>query len=49
MQTYVKYPPRKIQSETYAGPITIQQYERFQFFRDALAKDGFAIGLPNGN
>ncbi|MCP3408165.1 arylsulfatase [Bradyrhizobium sp. CCGB01] len=49
MQTYVKYPPRKIQSETYAGPITIQQYERFSFFRDELAKNGFQIGLPNGN
>lgn len=49
MQTYVKYPPRKIQSETYSGPITIQQYERFQFFRDQLAKNGFEIGLPNGN
>ena len=49
MQTYVKYPPRKIQSETYAGPITIQQYERFQFFRDQLAKEGFNIGMPSGN
>jgi arylsulfatase A-like enzyme len=49
MQTYVKYPPRKIQSETYTGPITISQYERFQFFRDALAKEGFSIGLPTGN
>jgi arylsulfatase len=49
MQTYVKYPPRKIQSETYSGPITISQYEKFQFFREALAKDGFQIGLPTGN
>lgn len=49
MQTYVKYPPRKLQSETYSGPITLTQYERFQFFRDELAKDGFNIGLPTGN
>jgi arylsulfatase len=49
MKTYVKYPPRKGQSETYTGPITISQYERFQFFRDQLAKDGFTIGLPTGN
>ena len=49
MQTYVKYPPRKIQSETYSGPITISQYEKFQFFRDQLAKNGFQIGLPTGN
>ena len=23
MKTYVKYPPRKLQSEVYTGPITI--------------------------
>jgi arylsulfatase len=49
MQTYVKFPPRKLQSETYTGPITLTQYQRFQFFRDQLAKDGFSIGLPSGN
>jgi arylsulfatase A-like enzyme len=49
MQTYVKYPPRKPQSETYTGPITLSQYQRFQFFRDELAKEGFSIGLPSGN
>ena len=49
MQTYVKYPPRKAQSEAYSGPITLSQYERFQFLRDALAKEGFHIPLPTGN
>jgi hypothetical protein len=49
MQTYVKYPPRKLQSESYSGPITLTQYERFQFLRDQLAKDGFQLPLPNGN
>ena len=49
MQTYVKYPPRKLQSQSYSGPITLTQYERFQFFRDELAKEGFSIGLPTGN
>jgi arylsulfatase A-like enzyme len=49
MQTYVKYPPRKIQSETYSGPITIQQYERFQFLREQLQKEGFSLSLPTGN
>ncbi|MGF6306264.1 arylsulfatase A-like enzyme [Bradyrhizobium sp. i1.8.4] len=49
MQTYVKYPPRKLQSESYAGPITLTQYQRFQFFREQLAKDGFSVGLPTGN
>jgi arylsulfatase A-like enzyme len=49
MQTYVKYPPRKIQSETYTGPISITQYERFQNIREQLSKEGFNIGLPTGN
>jgi hypothetical protein len=49
MQSYVKYPPRKAQGEAYTGPITLSQYERFQFLRDALAKDGFQIPMPNGN
>lgn len=49
MKTYVKYPPRKLQSESYSGPITLTQYQRFQYIRDELAKDGFHIGMPSGN
>ena len=49
MKTYVKYPPRKLQSEGYAGPLTLTQYERFKFMRDELEKDGFSLTLPNGN
>jgi arylsulfatase len=49
MKTYVQYPPRKQQSASYSGPITLQQYERFQFMRDALAKEGINIPLPTGN
>jgi len=49
MKTYVKYPPRKLQSETYTGPITISRYEKFKFVQDQLKKDGFQIGLPTGN
>lgn len=49
MKSYVKYPPRKLQSETYTGPITLSQYQRFQYVRDALEKDGVSIGLPSGN
>ena len=45
MQTYVEYPPRKLQSEGYSGPITLTQWQRFQNVRDQLAKDGFHIGL----
>ena len=42
-------PPRKLQSETYTGPITLSQYQRFKYVQEALAKDGFSIGLPTGN
>jgi arylsulfatase len=49
MKTYVQYPPRKAQSETYTGPITLSQYQRFQKIRDQLAKEGFNIPMPTGN
>lgn len=49
MKTYVKYPPRKLQSETYTGPITISGYQRFQHIREQLKKDGVVIPLPTGN
>ena len=49
MKTYIDYPPRKLQSEGYAGPITLTQYERLKSVRDDLAKQGFEIPLPTGN
>ncbi|MBK8176079.1 MAG: arylsulfatase [Rhodospirillales bacterium] len=49
MKTYVDYPPRKLQSETYTGPITLSQYERFMNVRDALKKEGFSLPMPTGN
>jgi arylsulfatase len=49
MKTYVQYPPRKLQSETYTGPVTISNYEKFQNVREMLAKDGVTIGMPTGN
>jgi arylsulfatase len=49
MQTYVKYPPRKLQSEGYSGPITLTQYERFKYVRDELEKNGFSIPTSSGN
>lgn len=49
MKTYVKYPPRKAQSEVYNGPITLSQYERFQYIRESLARDGFTLPMPTGN
>ena len=49
MKTYVEYPPRKMQSETYTGPITLSNYERFQWVRDSLAKEGVSLPMPSGN
>jgi hypothetical protein len=49
MKTYLKYPPRKLQSEGYAGPVTITQYQRFEHVREAFEKSGMTIPLPTGN
>jgi arylsulfatase A-like enzyme len=49
MKTYAKYPPRKQQSETYSGPITLPQLERFQHIREMLKTEGFNLTLPSGN
>ena len=49
MKSYIDYPPRKLQSEVYTGPITITQYQRFEWARKQLAKDGVSLALPTGN
>lgn len=49
MATYVKYPPRKLQSLGYTGPITISAYQRFQYVRDMLQKEGVNIPVLTGN
>jgi arylsulfatase len=49
MKTYVKYPPRKLQSEVYTGPITLTQYQRLQYVRERLEKEGIKIPIPTGN
>jgi arylsulfatase A-like enzyme len=49
METYVKYPPRKMQSMGYDGPIEISKYEKFQWVRDQLSKEGVNLPMPSGN
>lgn len=49
MKTYVQYPPRKMQSMTYDGPIEISKYQKFQWLREQLGRDGINIPLPTGN
>jgi arylsulfatase len=46
MKTYVKYPPRKLQSEGYSGPITLSNYQKFEWLRDNLEKDGVNLSIP---
>ncbi len=49
MKTYLTYPPRKMQSEAYTGPITIPEFERLKHVRELLEKEGIRIPLPTGN
>lgn len=49
MKTYVKYPPRKMQGEGYSGPITLTNYQRFEWLRQQLEKEGVTLSLPTGN
>jgi arylsulfatase A-like enzyme len=46
MATYVKYPPRKMQSMGYNGPITLSNYQKFQWLRDQLNNEGFSLPMP---
>jgi len=49
MKTYVKYPPRKMQGEGYSGPVTLTNYQRFEWLRQQLEKEGVTLSLPTGN
>jgi arylsulfatase len=49
MQTYVQYPPRRLQSEVYTAPLTLMQYQRFQWVREQLQREGVSLPMPTGN
>lgn len=49
MKTYVQYPPRKLQSIGYDGPVELSKYQQFQWLREQLSKEGVKIPLPTGN
>jgi len=49
MKTYLKYPPRKLQSESYTGPITITDFQRLKAVQETLQKDGINLPMPTGN
>ena len=39
MKTYIDYPPRKLQSLGYTGPLTISNYQKFEFLREQFKKN----------
>jgi arylsulfatase len=49
MKTYVEYPPRKLQSMGYDGPMELSKYQKFQWIREQLQKEGVKIPMPTGN
>lgn len=49
MKTYIQYPPRKLQSMGYDGPIEISKYQKFEWLREELKKGGMNLSLPTGN
>jgi arylsulfatase A-like enzyme len=49
MKTYIQYPPRKLQSLGYTGPITLSNYQKFEYVREMLQKEGVSLPLPTGN
>lgn len=49
VKTYVQYPPRKMQSMVYTGPLTLSNFQKFQWVREQLGKEGVSLPLPTGN
>ncbi|MCA9118060.1 MAG: arylsulfatase, partial [Planctomycetaceae bacterium] len=43
MKSYRKYPPRKLQSETYTGPMTIERFRTIEEIRGLLDKKGIDL------
>lgn len=46
MDTYVKYPPRPLQSMSYSGPVTLSDYQKFKDVQEQLKKQGFTLAIP---
>jgi hypothetical protein len=47
-KTYLQYPPRKLQSLGYTGPVTISSYERFEHIQKQLMQEGIKVTLFSG-
>jgi arylsulfatase len=49
MKTFIDYPSRKLQADSYTGPISISEYQRFTWLRGQLKEEGVNITIPSGN
>jgi hypothetical protein len=38
-----------LQSLGYTGPVTLSNYQRFQWIREQLEKEGVNLPMPSGN
>ena len=47
MKTYLKYPPREMQSLGYTGPITFSQYQRFAYSARFWRRKEFHSSAPD--
>lgn len=46
MKSFIDYPPRKMQGLGYTGPVTISDYQKFEWLREQLKKDGVSVTIP---
>ncbi len=46
MDSYLKYPPRPLQSMGYDGPVRLSDYEKFKAFQLQLQKQGVKLTIP---
>ena len=43
MKSYVEYPPRPLQSETYTGPLSINKFRTIQQVKELMDEDGIVL------
>jgi arylsulfatase A-like enzyme len=46
MKSFIDYPPRKLQSLGFTGPVTISDYQKFEWLREQLKRDGVSVSMP---
>ena len=46
MQSYIKYPPRKLQAGKHPRDVTLPQYQLLKSMQQQLEKEGFQFSIP---